>query len=147
MADLIDLMLGEQIGYDGISRTAYVLRTDERFVVKLEKSGGDYFSNVREWTIWQAASQIPWAVKWLAKTTFISENGRVLVMERTTPFSNGQRTPDRLPVWLTDYKPENYGWGCISGEFVSHDYANDLIIGNGFKNRLRKVAWRTKEIL
>lgn len=144
-ADLIDLVLGERLG-SGISRDVYVLRTNERYVVKLENAVGDYFSNVREWSVWQTCSQIPWAVKWLAKPTLISENGRVLIMERTTPFNDEKKAPGLLPVWLTDFKPENYGWGCISGDFVCHDYASDLVLGNGLSKRMRKVKWRFKEV-
>lgn len=143
--DLIDLVLGEPLGV-GISRETYTLRTDERYVVKLENSGGDFFSNIREWTIYNAVSAIPWAEKWLAKPTFISENGRVLIMERTTYFDQNRTWPRKLPVWLTDYKPENYGWSCIDGDFVCHDYANDMVIGNGVQNRLRNIKWRTKDI-
>lgn len=143
--DLIDLMLGEKIG-SGISREVYVLRTNERYVAKLETSKGDYFSNVREWTIWNAAFGIDWARKWLAKPYFISENGRVLIMERTTFFNQKKEWPSKLPVWLTDFKPENYGWGCESGNFICHDYANDIVIGNGFQNRLRNIKWRTREV-
>lgn len=144
--DLIDLMLGEPIGFEGMTRTCFVLRTDERYVVKLERSAGEFFSNVREWTIWQATGGLDWARKWLAMPTFISENGRVLIMERTTPHSAGQRVPSKLPAWLTDFKPENYGWGCISGNFVCHDYASDIVTANSFSRRMKAVKWRTKEV-
>lgn len=144
--DLIDLILGERIGYEGISRTCYVLRTDERYVVKLENAEGQYFSNVREWNVWHAADGLPWARKWLAQPKWISENGRVLIMERTTPFAESKGYPCKLPYWLTDFKPENFGWGCISGNFVCHDYASDMLINHGFSKRMKKVSWRFKEI-
>lgn len=143
--DLIDLMLGEQLG-TGISRDVYVFRPNERLVVKLERAHGGYFSNVREWTIWQAAEGLDWARKWLAEPRFISENGRVLIMERTTIFAEGKRTPEKLPAWLTDYKPENYGWGVLHGNFVCHDFGSDIVTSNGFTKRLRRVNWRCKDV-
>lgn len=143
-ADLIDLVLGECLG-SGISRDVFVFAPDERIVVKLERAGGGYFSNVREWNIWNAASGLDWAQRWLAKPLFISDNGRVLLMERTATFAEGERTPKKLPAWLTDFKPENYGWGLISGNFVCHDYASDIVTNNSFTKRLRAVKWRTRE--
>lgn len=143
--DLIDLMLGEYLG-DGLSRDVYVYRPDETIVVKLERSDRRLFSNVREWSVWHACEGLAWARKWLARPINISENGRVLLMERTTMFKEGHKFPTKAPSWLCDFKPENYGWGLKSGNFVCHDYASDLVTTNCFNRRMRKIDWMTKSV-
>lgn len=126
----------ERLGY-GSGREVYACRVRPELVVKLEAERYS-FQNIREWEVWQSIQYTPWA-KWFAPCESISPNGSALLQRRTTPVPEG-RLPDRVPVFLTDLKPDNFG--MFEGRVVCHDYGNHLMLENGMTNRMKKAQWR-----
>lgn len=132
--DFFNLMCGDLIG-EGQYRKVYEFKQNPKFVIKMEDTAYS-FSNIREWDLWLNAECLPEARKWLAPCSTISPNGIFLIQERTTP---ARRFPDKLPVWLTDIKRNNFG--MLGGKFVAHDYGNNLVCNSGLTKRLKKVTW------
>lgn len=50
-----------------------------------------------------------------------------------------EQLPTRLPRFLTDFKPSNFG--LFKGAIVCHDYGMNLLRENGMGLTLRKVHW------
>jgi hypothetical protein len=135
--ELIGLMLGQELGA-GISRTVYECSLDPKFVVKVEPGGGQ-FQNVAEWEIWNALSGTE-AAKWLAPCRTISSCGSVLIQARTQPLRRHE-LPKHMPLWLTDFKQQNYG--RLNGRLVCHDYAASarIMINNAAWKRTQRAEW------
>lgn len=127
---LVDRKLG-----DGMSRSVWSSEVLPGCVIKVEDRAS-FFQNVVEWETWQRVKGTPWE-KWFAPCEWISANGSVLVMARTTP---APKYPPRMPVFLTDFKRANYG--MHKGRFVCHDYGTHLLFENGMSKRLKKADWR-----
>lgn len=123
--EFINLFLGEEIG-GGCYRTVYGLRTDPTKVIKIE-IGARTFSNVTEWDIWKNCEDDSEWSKWLAPCHFISECGTILIQSRIEPV---RLVPDRVPNFLTDLKPSN--WGKLDKRTVCCDYGNHLFFEHGF---------------
>jgi hypothetical protein len=134
--DLYNLMLGERLGW-GVARTVYVFTQKPSQVVKVEKPGN--YQNVMEWETWKAVRDTK-ARRWFAPCHALSDDGRILIMERTTPQSQ-DRYPVRMPAFLCDFKYGNYG--LLDGKIVCHDYGRSLLMKHGMTERLRKVTWWT----
>ncbi|PSD19114.1 hypothetical protein C7E12_00270 [Stenotrophomonas maltophilia] len=58
----------------------------------------------------------------LAKLFSWSWSGKFLIMERLAPLDPGDLSSHRIPSYLTDRKPENYGKDA-SGKIKALDYA------------------------
>ena len=121
----------------GCSRQVYAL-DGWSYVIKIEDNDPfGMMQNVAEALLWRAVTHTP-QEKWFAPCEWISADGRVLVMAKTTP---PKRYPERLPTFMSDIKKENFG--IYKGRFVVHDYGCiGVMLQNGFKNdRLVKVNW------
>ena len=132
--DFFRMFCGEKLGA-GISREVWSFGLDDKFVIKFEIPGS--FQNVAEWQLWQDAQHMKPEIRdWIAPCDRISNNGRVLIMHRTTP---AKKFPERLPVWLGDCKRTNYG--MLRGKFVCHDYGTNMMCNSGLTKRTYKVNW------
>ena len=133
--DAFNLLCGERIGY-GMSRATFECELNKDWVVKVEDSAG-HFQNVVEWETWARVKGTP-ASRWFAECKWISPNGTVLIMERTRQPAP-QDFPERMPIFLCDFKRSNYG---MIGKFlVCHDYGTNLLFEHGMSKRQRKVEW------
>lgn len=133
--DFFHFMCGDLLGA-GAYRNVYVFAPDPRFVIKIE-TGAQSFSNIREWDLWHDAQHMGKEVSdWLAPCVAISACGTVLRQRRTLP---AKTFPDKIPVWMTDTKRQNFG--LIGSRFVAHDYGNHLVCNSGLSTRLRKADW------
>jgi hypothetical protein len=139
--EAFNLLCDEKIG-DGMSRTVFTSKLLPDCVIKVEKDG-HFFQNIIEWETWQRVRHTV-SSRWFAECKWISPNGAVLIMERTRPPAASQ-FPDRMPVFLTDFKRANYGMAKSSkvGKewFVCHDYGTHLLFENGMSKRLKKADW------
>ena len=132
--DLFNMLCHDRIGY-GMSRQVWSSKILPTSVVKVEDTAGK-FQNVMEWEIWNWVKGTEFE-KWFAPCEWISPNGMVLVMAKTTP---ALVYPDKLPAFLTDTKKPNYG--MLGNRFVCHDYGISTILSFGLTKRQRKVTWR-----
>lgn len=130
--DAFNLLCDQQISY-GMSRSVWSSLLLPDCVVKVEDDTAR-FQNVVEWETWQRVKDTPYA-KWFAPCRWISPNGIVLVMERTIPTV---KYPDKMPVFLCDFKKSNYG--MLKGSLVCHDYGTNLLFEYGMTKRMRKVT-------
>ncbi|SOY56850.1 hypothetical protein [Cupriavidus taiwanensis] len=131
--DAFNLLCGDRIGY-GMSRSVFSSRLLPDCVVKVEEDAGR-FQNIVEWETWQRVQGTD-VEKWFAPCRWISPNGSVLVMARTTP---AIAYPEKMPVFLCDFKRTNYG--LYDGRLVCHDYGTSLIFEHGMTKRMRKADW------
>lgn len=130
--DFMDMFCGKLLGH-GIGRQVYEHALDSTKVIKIATTRSS-FQNVREWLTWQDVQDSP-GKKWLAPCHHISDNGLVLIMEKTHPL---RKPPTELPLWLSDFKKENYG--LLGNQVVCHDYGTNLLLNHGSWNRkLRKI--------
>lgn len=140
--DFISSICGEFLGR-GTSREVYVYGPDPSLVIKLEV--GLRFQNVMEHETYSTLVECD-ERKWFAPVVWISKSGNALLMKRTTPCPV-KELPKRLPAFMTDLKPENFG--LLDGQFVTHDYgtigsmacANGVIMRKGFQ----RANWRLDE--
>lgn len=128
------LLCSEKIG-SGMSRQVYTGELFPDCVTKVEAEGR--FQNVMEWETWRRVEHTAYA-KWFAPCRWISDNGRVLVMEKTRPAIESE-FPEKIPVFLTDTKRANFG--VLNGRLVCHDYGSHLLMENGMVGRMKKAAW------
>ena len=134
--DAYDLLCGPLLG-EGIHRRVFACRIDPKLVVKVELNHEwRYFSNVHEMTFWDDHEHRKAVSKWLAPCKYLSPDGRILLQHRVEPLTRSL-LPDRLPAFLTDLKPENFGW--LNGRVVCVDYV--FTIPNP-SLRLRKTDWK-----
>ena len=116
--EAFNLLCGELLG-EGIHRKVFACTSDPSRVVKCETNTG-IFSNAREWRNWDECRYADRWNKWLAPCVAISPLGTVLLQKRVQPLRRGDDLPDKLPAFLTDIKPQNFGW--LNGKLVCHDY-------------------------
>jgi hypothetical protein len=144
--EAFNLLCGEQIGY-GMSRKVFACALLPDCVVKVE-TDGHRFQNVIEWETWNFVQWTP-ASRWFAACKWISPNGKVLIQERTRPAGHGD-LPEKVPVWFTDLKRDNWGMakarnrdGSPGREWlVCHDYGTSLALQEGTTTkRLKKADW------
>ena len=131
--EIKDLILGEKLG-GGISRQVFEYALNDKYVVKIEDRSQS-FQNIIEWEVWHHLKGCKATARWLAPCHYISPNGIVMIQERTMPMRPNER-PKRVPSWLTDIKPDN--WGLLNGKPVCHDYGFLQGIGRG---GLTKASW------
>lgn len=131
-----NLLCGELLG-EGTYRKTFACRLDPTLVVKVEKEEEQRtFSNVYEERNWRDLQEFKPVARWLAPVVDISPCGMLLLMKRVVPL-RANELPDRLPRFLTDLKPENYG--LYEGRLVVCDYP--VILCN-VSLKTRRVDWR-----
>jgi len=120
--DFFNLVAGELLG-QGIHRKVFECRLNPDYVIKCEQDHST-FANVREWTIWDDCRWYKPVAQWLAPCIDISPNGLTLIQRKVIPFREGDPMPEKVPGWMMDVKPQNFGWLVIDGERrpVLHDY-------------------------
>lgn len=133
------LACGPLLG-EGAARVVFECGLNPRYVVKLENKIGS-FQNICEWEMWNSLKNEAHYAKWLAPCERISVDGGFLIQRRTLPLPENKR-PKRLPVWLCDLKPENFG--LLDGRVVCHDYGTMHIhmTERGISKRMVKAKWR-----
>ncbi len=135
-----DLMCDKQLG-SGMSRTVWSSKLMPDCVIKIEDTAG-MFQNIVEWETWQRVKDTEFS-RWFAECKWISGNGSILIMERTRPALSSE-FPDKMPVFLCDFKRTNFGMAKSKGKkewFVCHDYGTNLLFENGMTKRVRKTEW------
>jgi len=140
-----DLLCDGLIGR-GMSRNVFSSKLLPDCVVKVEEGSGQ-FQNVVEWETWQRVKDTEHS-RWFAACRWISPNGTILIMERTRPPAP-QEFPEKMPVFLCDFKRTNYGMakstdrkGASGADWlVCHDYGTHLMFENGMTKRLKKAEW------
>ena len=135
--DFFATFCGERLG-SGIAREVFAYLPDPRYVVKIEDVAKS-FQNVREWDVWDDAQYMDDEIRsWLAPCKTISPAGTVLIQRRTTPVMRHE-LPDKVPAFLGDLKPENFG--KIGKRIVAHDYGCHLVCNSGLTKRKVKANW------
>lgn len=130
-----NLLCGRELGR-GIHRQVFECKIDPTLVVKVEHNEDERsFANAFEFRNWDEYSWAGDIAEWLAPVVAISPCGLVLLQRRTLDL-RPHELPDKLPAFLTDHKPENYG--LLDGRVVCRDYST--LISNA-SMRLRKVEW------
>ena len=142
--DAIDLLCGKEIA-SGSSRTVFECTLMPGYVVKVEKDCSKH-RNIMEFQAWESVCHVPEIARYFAKIHMMSANGRILIMEKTVrPGPNDW--PDKLPVFITDRKKDNFGMIRVksvdTGEhewiFVCHDYGHHCLHENGMSKRMSKA--------
>lgn len=136
--DAYDLLCGNKLG-QGISRMVFECRLIPDCVVKVEiDEDWRDFANVREMRFFNENEYVKSIRDWLAPCRYLSPDGRILIQERVRPAqAKTDRLPKTVPSFLTDLKPENFGY-LPNGRFVCCDYA---IVINNPSTRLKKANW------
>lgn len=145
--ETFDCITGEELG-SGISRVVFVSRMNSKQVVKFDVVSKDRFQNATEWEIWRSIKGTSIA-RWFAPCHWISDYGTLLTQSRVTPLVHGKLPMKRVPSFLCDMKPENFGW--LDGRLVCCDYGiltEHLIALSGglYHNRKLKLVrpdWKT----
>lgn len=138
--DFFATFLGSKIN-SGTYRAVYNynLGRKNQYVLKIEP--GFTSCNAIEASVWAEVkyftNKLEWVKKWFAPVEWISPNGKILCMQKTEEKPNKKR-PTEIPSFLSDVKPENYGW--IGNNFVCHDYGHLWGVTN-FKKQFKKVNW------
>jgi hypothetical protein len=134
--DAFNLLCGEKIG-SGIHRDVFECRIRKDLVVKVEiDETFRTFANVDEMKFWSYYQYIPKVAAWLAPCEYMSQDGRILLQRRATPITDEKTLPEKMPMFLTDFKASNYGW--INGNLVCVDYAYTI---RNPSTRPQKVHW------
>jgi hypothetical protein len=131
--DLKDIFCGELLG-EGMNRKVYRYRGDSTLVIKIETTHRS-FQNVREWMIWNDFAHVPEVKKWLAPCVDISPCGIVLIQKFVDDI-RGHELPKKMPKFLTDLKPANYG--IFQKRVVCRDYGTAVL---GLHTVMRKAKW------
>lgn len=131
--EAFNMLCADRLGF-GMSRVTWSSNVLPDCVIKVEENSHQ-FQNIMEWEIWQRVIGTPFE-KWFAPCKWISPNGSVLIMARTTPPAE---YPEEMPYFLSDFKRENYG--MYQGRLVCHDYGTTLMLEYGMTKRMRKIKW------
>lgn len=118
--EFFNLFCGDLLG-EGIHRKVFEHRFDQTVVIKCEQSHST-FANVREWKLWDECRDYKPVADWLAPCIDISPMGTILLQRRVVPFSRRDPLPEKIPDWVLDVKPQNWGW--LDNRPVVHDYTN-----------------------
>lgn len=124
---------GHKIG-KGCYREVWSCTFDPTIVIKLERDSRS-FCNVQEWENWQELQYQDNVKDWLAPCVEISPCGSVLLQKRVKPLSE-KELPSKLPAFLTDIKPGNYGW--YEDRIVCCDYPSLICT---WPSKTTKVDW------
>ncbi len=121
--DLILSLCGKKIGF-GCYRTVYEYNLNDKYVIKIESENTSH--NVSEYILWDEIQglkgDLAWVRDWFAPILWMSPNGKILVMEKTSedPKNKKLERPREVPTFFSDLKYDNWGW--IGNKFVCHDY-------------------------
>ena len=136
--DFVTTVCGKHIG-SGSYRSVFEYNIDDRFVVKVEPLNTN--CNQTEYRLWEEIkglhSDLAFVPKWFAPVEWISPNGRILLMRKTS-YKPSKERPTKIPEFLTDIKPDNFGW--IGNNFVCHDYGQDYGFMH-FSKKMKKAEW------
>lgn len=137
---LNDLVVGRELGR-GTYRTVYSSAIDKSVVFKYQRERCT-FDNVYEWLVWQEYKDCPDIAKWLAPCIAISASGDMLLQTRTTPATI---LPDKMPAFLCDFKPRNYGTigRGKHKRVVCHDYG--YLLKDSLRKGMKTVKWWESE--
>ncbi len=134
--DAFNLLCGDKLG-SGIHRNVFECRLRPDLVVKVERQDEwRYFSNVHESKFWTDNQYYKPVANWLAPCEYLSPDGRISLQRKVRIATSLDDLPEKLPAFLTDVKPSNYGW--FEGRLVCVDYATTL---DKVNVRLKKVSW------
>lgn len=140
--DAFNMLCGRLMS-SGSTRHVYEFALDpDRYVVKVENENPRHaYQNVIESMVWDLARDKN-VEKWFAPVKLLSPEGRVLIQRRTTPARDSE-LPNKLPGFLSDFKPENYG--MLDGKFVCHDYGLVWALGLSLATkRTQSVVWKRR---
>lgn len=121
--DLITTLIGKKLG-SGAYRAVYEHNWDDKWVIKVESNSTH--CNLTEYILWDEiqglCGNLSWVKEWFAPIQWISPNGKLLCMQKTSEFPKNKKLtrPKEIPAFFTDVKWENFGW--IGNRFVCHDY-------------------------
>lgn len=127
---------GELLG-SGIYRDVYSITGSNQYVLKICNKPGD-FSNVTEWEVFNFVNATPHH-RLLAPCFSISPDAQFLIMGRTFPIKDVKDLPSRVPAWMTDLKPQN--WGRRGDKVVCHDYATNLVLNQCVLSATKPARW------
>lgn len=130
-----NVFLGDKLG-EGIHRIVFECAIDPTLVVKVEFDERMNFSNAAEWKNWNESRYYQPMADWLAPCVRISPCGRVLLQKRIIPMREDE-LPDKVPSFLTDLKPGNFGW--YENRVVACDYSTLITSANA--KRFKKAHW------
>lgn len=133
--DSFNLMCDQLIG-SGIARQVFSSKLFPKSVIKVEVNAGS-FQNIIEYEVWQRIQYTKLA-EWFAPCEYISPNGSILIQAKTSPVPY-DAYPEEMPVFMTDFKRENYGF--YNGHIVCHDYGTCLLFEHGMSKRMKKPKW------
>ncbi len=135
--DFIGFFCGDYIG-SGTTRSVYNFKYDSNWVIKIE-NGNAEGDNWAEHRIWESIKYTTDGTKeWFAECGKISTNGKIMLQRKTKPLvSKYSKIPDKIPVWFTDLKLDNFGW--IGNQVVCHDYSFSLEIFGAIATRSKKM--------
>lgn len=134
---------GEYIS-SGIHRDVYVMKTNPRYVVKIENPEPTCahwtpgtFANVTEWRNYLNHKDWPPFASAVAPCVAINETGTVLIQRRIRKHAKKHYPPLVLSLF-TDIKYDNFGW--IGKRFVCCDYP--FIPLSLPHKKFKKAKWR-----
>ena len=129
--DMFNMVCGDKLG-SGAYRDVYAHKFDKDLVIKVEQDRAHRsFANVLEHYFWNEAPES--TREWLAPAISLSPDGLVSFQKRTCALPYDFQFPDKLPRFLRDIKPENFG--LYKGRLVCHDYQ---MLNIKFDNQLKK---------
>lgn len=139
--DCFNMLCGSLLGR-GIHRDVFECNLRPDLVVKVETGKGlRNFANIYEDRFWTNNQFYSKVADWLAPVKFISPDGRILLQQRARIATPLDPLPDMMPAFLTDFKPDNFGY--IDSKLVCVDYSMALDNPNP---RLKKVeSWRISD--
>ena len=121
-ADAFNLLCyGDKIG-SGSFRDVWQCRLDSKMVVKVERDDTQWrnFHNIHEAKFWSDNEHYEKVSKWLAPVEYVSPDGFILIQRKVEPIPKDYKLPEKLPAFLTDIKPSNFG--LLDGKLVCIDY-------------------------
>lgn len=116
--ELMQTLIGERIGR-GSLRDVYRLKFNPDLVIKIERNP-IHRHNIQEYLFWQEWKHAKSIRKWLAPIEYISPCGTYLIQRYAEPLPRKYTLP-KIPKWVADVKPANFG--LINGKLVVVDYA------------------------
>lgn len=135
--DAFNLLCGSLIG-QGQFRQVFECTLNSDYVIKVEVENIDgwrSFHNVLEVEFWREHQYNDDIAPWLAPIHSWSPDMRVIAQRRVTRIPDEQ-LPKKMPKFLTDVKPGNYG--MLDGRVVCCDYARTV---SAIPLSKRKVEW------
>lgn len=136
--DFVTCLCGEFISA-GTFRSVFNHNLDGGYVVKVEPQNTS--CNLVEYMIYEEVhhltGDLDWVKDWFCPVTWISPNGRILVMKKTRQYEN-RKKPEKVPKFLWDVKSENFGW--VGNKYMCHDYGQFYNMIN-YPRGMKKIIW------